>query len=56
MPDNLNQYLGLECSRVSIQALLDGLLPLFFVNQVVEAMIAVAIVAELAVCKTVTIP
>ena len=48
-------YLGFEGSRVSLQALLDGLLPIFLVVQVVVAVVAVAVVTELAVGKTIAI-
>ena len=50
------QYLWPESARISVKALLDGLLPLPLVVEVVVAVGAVAVEAELAIRKAVTVP
>lgn len=47
---------GLESLGVAVQARLDGFETLRLVLQVVEAVVAVAAVAELAVCEAVAVP
>uniref|UniRef100_A0A147BCK3 Putative secreted protein n=1 Tax=Ixodes ricinus TaxID=34613 RepID=A0A147BCK3_IXORI len=48
-------YLWSECVGVPLQASRDSLLPLLFMFQVVKAVVAVAAVAELAICKAVAV-
>lgn len=47
--------LRMKCMRISVQTCLDGLLSVFFMVQIVETMIAVAIAAEFPVCKAIAI-
>ena len=49
-------YFRMERRGIPFQTLLDGSLPLFFVIQIVEAVLAVAVGAEFPIGKTVTIP
>jgi hypothetical protein len=49
-------HLRSESARVSVEALLDGLLSLSFVVKVVVAVGAVAVEAELAVGEAVAVP
>ena len=48
-------YLRFEGTWVAIQTLLDWFLSLFFMRQIIEAIVAIAIITKLSISKTITI-